>query len=440
LKAWNSFYHIYKGQKITGVLAQSSTIFNTILPKWKNRNLSLTEKKDLIIAFAKSRFYNYSKLLVFISDEETKSILLNDDEIQDIVSYAGFIEAFDSINKCFYPQIARGLKNYNAAYDNAVNTIARDLWEKLFVQNLEQEYNQEALFAEIENRYGAIGYVGETVNYYCWLLGHSIIDEKRSISQYGYQAEFRYISLGQMISRDFTSWLGATNVGGWGTESEVIEVRDAFIYEPFPIWNWVSNSEERARMEEFCKKSIIQEYEVCKDDPYEDPPGLAIRLKFIAAKKLYKKLEEHGYSGTELCLAFISEYKRLKIESLTFAHEGRHAIDQRFFPEEFQLMSSSEREFRAKLSEVAFSSNPQLAITGSILGSTLGSETDHGRANKRFRTIIVDWMMAHMREIEGIDKTKPMLPQFHLLSKNQIFEICTNVDPLAKAEKNSLKQ
>ncbi len=432
LMALQSYFHIYKNQKVEGILSKPFAIFHAILPIWNNRALVVEEKEKLINAFAQSRFYDYASLIVTSANKEERSILLNNPEIHNIVAYAEFIEDFDEVNSSFYPQIARGRTNYNEVYDDAIETIARKLWDNFQFSTKKPEYNHQLFFEEIRKRYGAEGYSGETCNYYCWLLGHTLHDETKQIEQFGYTADFRYISIGRMISRDFTSWLGATNVGGWGTDSSIVEVRDAFINEPFPIWNWVANGDKRLEMEGFSKNSITQDDEICKKDPCANPPGLPTRLKFNAAKRIYNQFKQEGLEGADLCMAFVSEYKRLKIESLTFAHEGRHSIDQRFFKEEFSKMESAEKEFRAKLSEVAFSSDPKLASTGSILGSNMGEDTDHGKANKRFRKLIVDWMTTHRTEIDRLDGERPLLPQFHLLTNEQVREMCFSADPLSK--------
>ena len=158
-------------------------------------------------------------------------------------------------------------------------------------------------------------------------------------------------------------------------------------------------------------------------------------MKFHEASKIYQHLVASGLKGTELNIAFVDEIFKLTIASTVFAHEGRHAIDQLYFPKEFKTMSDDERELRAKFSEVIFSLNPKMAFTGSILGSDLDENTNHGKANQRFRKIIVDWMSAHQQEISGLDKNIPLLMQFDLLTDAQLIAICKSADPFAKRNK-----
>jgi len=73
----------------------------------------------------------------------------------------------------------------------------------------------------------------------------------------------------------------------------------------------------------------------------------------------------------ELNIAFIGEILKLTVASTVFAHEGRHAIDQFYFPKEFKEMSDDERELRAKYSEVVYSLNPKMAFTAASLALIL---------------------------------------------------------------------
>src|SRR5450755_3003853 len=141
---------------------------------------------------------------------------------------------------------------------------------------------------------------------------------------------------------------------------------------------------------------------------------LAPFIKLNASKQLFDSLQKTGLMSNALYLAFISETMRLNVESTVFAHEGRNAIDQLYFKAQFDTMSQDERELRAKYSEIIFSSKPKLALTGSILGGDLDSNTIHGKANLRLRKIIVNWMQLHNKEIGGLDISQPMLMQLYL--------------------------
>ena len=61
-------------------------------------------------------------------------------------------------------------------------------------------------------------------------------------------------------------------------------------------------------------------------------------------------------------MRFLAEFKRL-VDDCTFAHEGRHAIDSGAYEYE-------EKEFRARLSEVAFAPAPGLCLASSFAPDT----------------------------------------------------------------------
>jgi hypothetical protein len=78
-----------------------------------------------------------------------------------------------------------------------------------------------------------------------------------------------------------------------------------------------------------------------------------------------------------------------------------------------------ELEYRAKLSEVAFAPEPLIAMNA-IFSSNIGQKgVAHGMANLRIMRGLVAWMRAHSSEIKGLNRARPLLPQFDLLTDVQ---------------------
>ena len=98
--------------------------------------------------------------------------------------------------------------------------------------------------------------------------------------------------------------------------------------------------------------------EIAKLDGAAFLPGLASRLRWSGQNMLADDLRKAGLSGAELKRRFILDLDRITLDSSIFAHEGRHALDDRY---ELK-METEELEFRAKLSEVAFSERPRLSF------------------------------------------------------------------------------
>jgi len=131
--------------------------------------------------------------------------------------------------------------------------------------------------------------------------------------------------------------------------------------------------------------------------------------------------------------AFLARVGSDTFESSIWAHEGRHAIDKKHG----LAVGPTNLEYRAKLSEVAFAPAPRAALTSSILGSMIGSNTPHGIADKRALEGVTGWMRTHAAEIPGLDRDKPLLPQLDKLTDAQLREAFRSIDPLASGSQSA---
>jgi hypothetical protein len=428
--AWKSYFFISSDSNTNRALQNSYAILHSILSGWYKKDLSNAERDLLVKAFAGSQFYDHAELLAS-SRLFGESTLVITPEIRRILKFEIYIKDVEKIDNTFYPKIAAGLKNYDSAYAKAMEVAARKLWPILDKRNTTVNYNEDDFFTQIETKFGAEGYMGTTVGYFSLLLGLIVHDELKEINQYGLKATFRYIAISRLISKDFTSWYGATNVGGWGTDSCIYQVRDAYLQEPFARLSWVTDSAAYKQITNQIAESKKRDAVICRMDKFAEPTFLSLSLKLNASEQLFDSLHQAGLSSDALYLAFISETMRLNVESTVFAHEGRHAIDQLYFKAQFDSMTQDERELRAKYSEIIFSSKPKLALTGSILGGDLDSNTIHGKANLRLRKTIERWMELHKSEVVGLDSSQPMLMQLDLLTDQQLRELCISADPLS---------
>lgn len=77
-----------------------------------------------------------------------------------------------------------------------------------------------------------------------------------------------------------------------------------------------------------------------------------------------------------------------------------------------------------------FTADPKLVLTGSVLGGQLDESSGHGRANKRFRVLLVDWMTAHADQIIGLDQKRPLIMQVDLLSEAQLVQLVKAADSM----------
>jgi hypothetical protein len=153
-----------------------------------------------------------------------------------------------------------------------------------------------------------------------------------------------------------------------------------------------------------------------------------------AGLRLLDELRARGIGDAALREAFIAELGRRLIESSIFAHEGRHAIDAQSTNKWWAWLVNhrSQSEFQAKLSEIAFAPDPKLAMTGGIIAGNIGSDSNHGIANRRIMEGAVAWMRLHYTDIAGLNPERPLLPQLDKLSDEQLRAVARSMDPMAK--------
>jgi hypothetical protein len=420
LRAWKSYFLIAANNVPTTLVSPFKRLVQ-LAAIWKGQLLSRKDKRALVVALAESRFFDYAAMIA-------KSLKARTSDIDEIIAYQTFVMRVHEMNRDFYPRIAKGLRNYKRDYDAGIYEAATHLWKALQHGEEKPPFQPDLFFELIRKRFGTEGYLGTTVNFYGMLMGHVVQDEIRQIKQYSKVSEFRYVLIDRLISQDFTSWYGTTNVGGWGTASTTFQVRSAYLAEPFIRLAWATDTSERAKAVDEIERAKRADLINCANDRYAEPRSVPIKIKLDAAIQLFDALKNKGLRQEQLAFAFVSEWMRLNVEAAVFAHEGRHAIDQKYFKQSFDKMSHAERERRAKLSEVIFSLNPKLALTG-IIGARLDESSGHGLANKQIRMMLVDWMESHTEEIEGL----PLVMQLDRLSNKQLVEILTAADPLARS-------
>lgn len=159
------------------------------------------------------------------------------------------------------------------------------------------------------------------------------------------------------------------------------------------------------------------------------PPCEVLRL---GAPRLYPPLRRTGLRDEPRHRAFLAAYEAAITESSIFAHEGRHAIDG-----SLNLNApDDEWEYRARLSAVAFAPVPRLAPVGDMITSSIGSASDHGKANTRLMTDLVGRMRTHVADSRGVDASRPLLPQLDRLSDAQVRNAFVSLDPLAPRRRN----
>lgn len=448
LLAWRSYFWISSKDTVTGILSKSAGELAMLLQNWNNRPLTKIERKSLVLNLAASRFYDYASMIatdpLIPQDEKISDV----EDIHEIILYDNFIFNVKNKTEKFYLATATGGGNNGLfsklisffrdyQFDNMLNNEAQQFWEKLSFNGERPSFDEDRFREEMEKRFGLIWrHQGYTNGYHDLLAGHIVSEDRHTVEQYSHKAEVHYVWIDRMISAGYSSWFWdyQAMVGGWTINPDIYLIRPAFIYCPFYFWSMVTDPKKRNETEKYIEERKAVEDSITQINPYASLPGLRSRLVYECYNNKLNILKLKNLNDQDLRLAFFSESMRFYNETVIAAHEGRHAIDQKFFPGKFD---SPELEYRAKLSQVVFSSDPKLAFSD-LISSYLGDSSPHGQADLQIMKTVVAWMGKNVNEISGVDKNKPLLPQFYLLTDDQVRKICIEADPLAKSKLNEL--
>jgi len=426
LEAWNSYFHIRPGTAPTGVLAEPARALERLLPHWHGQDLDDATRADLVLALAGSRMFEAAALLASLDREGTTG---SDPRIQEILAYHGYLSTIGERTVAFYRASSAGHGN-QSAYKEDLERAARALWPRLHWPDEPPRFSSTRFEAEIDKRFGAETTFKGTGGHLGLHMGHRVVDEVYPVEQYGKEAALRFISLDFMVSNGYSSWFwdGRANVGGWADNPTIIQVRRAYAGAGLRAWEEMTDPKKRREAEEEIAEYEPGDIQLARGNPTTYLPGLARRIGFVAQDRLLNELEASGLESSELRLAFIAEIERIDLESSIVAHEGRHAIESRHLLN--FMRRGAEKEFLAKLSEVAFSSAPFLAIGGGILSRNIGDGTSHGEANLRIMKGVVEWMKENRAAIDSLDPDIPLLPQLDLLTDEQLRQAFRSLDPM----------
>jgi hypothetical protein len=416
LLGWNSYYLVGATGATSALLASPRRVLEERLPHW--HPLSAESRTAVAAALADSRFFSAAAVIATGAPHDVR--------MRDIVAYTRFARSVERATDDYYRATALGRGNAKD-WKHSLDSCTRMLWRALAWPAAPPPYVEDSAEAEFDRRFGTVINLGSTAGYEDLHMGHRVIDERRTVTQYGHEAVVRVVALDAMVSNGFQSWAwdGRAAHGGWGGGESITQVRPSYARGPLRAWREVSDSAKQRALRAAEQSDSITDIASARVTPVAYFPGLASRLDIQGQHEILDSLRASGLSGPALKGAFVGEYDRAIRESSIFAHEGRHVIDGAL-----GKFSDEELEFRAKLSEVAFAPNPRLAM-GAIMSGDIGDETPHGRANKRVLGGLLGWMTSHAGEIHGLNATLPMLPQMTLLTDAQMRTAFASLDPLA---------
>jgi hypothetical protein len=437
LRAWHAYFWVDPQEKAYGVLAQLQQELSKLWPAWKGAADSQEVNCRLIKSLADSRLY---KEAVILADrygvgenapDDIKDILVYGRGLGDLEKFIGEQYRLHCNGQADGKTIVAGIAERLCAIWNKSSWSTQPCPVPIPFDMADPDAVAKGMSAlqEFAKRFGMIIRIendGADVS-----LGHAIIQETREIEQYGKHAQFTYYLLDSLVANGWAAWAtdGNSQYGGWTTEEGgYAQVREPFVDAGIAAWTVVADPEARKKAERAIQRYSEQDWTTAEQNPYAYLPGLAKRLQLAACDEALEQLKKEGLSGDKLRKEFISTVEKAILDSAVYAHEGRHIIDL-----QLGISYNVDLEYRAKLAEVAFAPIPRLAF-GSIFTGEIGRETGHGLANLRIVKGIVTWMQANSHKIKGLDTARPLLPQFDLLTDEQMRELARSMDPLATGE------
>jgi hypothetical protein len=426
LAGWRSYYLVGTGESAAAPLAEPRRALDSLLPRLTAGHETPAERVAIVQALGRSRWFASAAALALApatgdvgGDAPAR--------VHELIAYARFVGDVERITNDFYRATLLG-RSDSVAWRTALIYRGARLWPRLAWDDTPPPYTIAALADELARRFGAIVNLGTTAGYPDLHYGHSVLDAQREVLQYGRAARVRFVALDGIVSNGFQSWAwnGRAGHGGWANAEMIVQIRPLYAVSPLDDWRDLHDSTAQREAARRIAADSAADVMRARTTPVAFFPGLEARLDRDGERALLDSLTAAGLSGTALEAAFTRELGNATVESSIFAHEGRHAIDAAD-PE----LSVEEREFRAKLSQVAFARYPRLAFDG-IVDANHGDATPHGQANRRVMEGVLAWMTANLDEIAGVDRSLPLLPQMTRLSDQQLRAAVRSIDPLVR--------
>jgi ribosomal protein S12 len=284
--------------------------------------------------------------------------------------------------------------------------------------------------AALRKYYGLVGTVGTTSGYPSIHMGYVIEDHSDRVTQYGRSADIHFMSIDNMIGNGFESWLwdGSAMVGGWTADGVIVHVRPGYVSSPMRAFRLTQDSASRKDLIGRQRGRAAEDIAKLKVRPVATLEGLSDRLQLQLVDQIWAGARSKTSNEADARRTFLAEYSRANLNQSIRVHEGRHAIDETLHLK----VEQPELEYRAKLSELALTAYPRMALAN--LDRSLEGDGPHDKAGARIFDAYRRWIDAHADQVMGYDPAVPSLEQLDKLTDGQLREIARGLDPLAQSE------
>jgi len=433
LKAWLSYFRFTNAQNAYSYLQPVANTLQNILPNWKGEISTLDEKVLVAQALGKSGFYNYAKVLTYGFGESHSISSLDNVELQNIIAYANYLNDVKAYTNEYYRKTTVG-EPITDDYMDLLMDKNEQLYDLLTNSEIKKDTFSFGNFRSlIRSGFGTVLMVGQTSssNVPSLVMGQIVNERVRSVEQYGHTADFNFTELDMMTSNGYPSWFWEDRgAGGFAIPGGFIRVKKMFKHLGIDAWERVTDSVKRGKHLEKIETHLLSSTKESTRNSIL--LGLSRKLELDALDAIYERLVDTGLSGLELQLKFIETYDDYRDNATMFAHEGRHSLDRIALEDGYRELGIPTIEYRARLSQIAFSESPKLELANMING--VGT-TGAGLSNKMIVEVAEQWLAVNSSDVAEFDATKLPISQLYRLTEEQIKNCFRAVDPFYLALK-----
>lgn len=427
LKGWLSYFRFSNYESVYDYLKEPSATLHSILPTWSKGSLQDDEKIALLKALRQSRFYKYARMLAVTFIQEGSTNIQNKQEVQELLTFSKYLEEVKSCTNEYYRKMTIN-EGDTDEYLADISSSSEALYNELLKsEKVKDTFNHQRLRRLIRSKFGTVSIIGRTSSSSILglIMGQIVNERIRKVEQYGHSADFSFTELDMMVSNGYPSWFWEDRgAGGFAIQGGFLRVKKMFKHLGISAWESITDSIKRAKAESKIEKNIFKSN--LESDRNTVLIWMASKLEIDALDALYDELYTKGYRGVDLQLKFIEQYDLYRDNATMFAHEGRHSLDRIVLNEAYSELGTAMIEYRARLSQIAFSEAPKLELANMVAGvGTTGS----GMSNKMIVDVIEKWIQSNTQKIKGYDNSKLAIAQIYLLTDEQIKTIYRNVDP-----------
>jgi hypothetical protein len=351
----------------------------------------------------------------------------SDAAYQPVVAYFTLRRRFDAATREFNREHAHGGGD-GTAYEKAAEAILAEAASRLPGADPR---------TALRDAFGLHWMIGETGGVASVHIGHVVEDTRYQVEQFGRRGEVGFISIDNLLSNGYQSWLwdGDAATGGWSEPGGIVQIRSS--YTPDALMALASFDPVVAAKAASDMVGLAQrDAEALKAKPVVYLPALQARLAQESRDQVAAKARaEAARTGAPYERTFLKTFWDAEIGHSIYIHEGRHALDHLEFTGSRSL-SSPELEFRAKLSEIQLAEFPRMPLR-TILSADIGDDTAHGIADARIMEGLRAWIEGHPGDVSGFDPAVPAAEQIDKLSDDQMRRIAHDLDPYFKEHPSS---